>query len=269
MEKTPKVLIGLPTFKGMKYCHKEFYSRIKKLTYSNYDVLVVDNSKDDEYFNELKKEEGVIVMKDNRKEKYKMQVLANSRNKIIEYALENDYDYLLTMDPDVIPPENIIEELLSCEKNVVSGLYFNYYNSSGKLKYLPVAFQFITDEEFKEILKTTKFPPSVKSSEDLRRHLTQEEVDSGRLIKVKQPSIGCTLSSRKVFEKVRHGLFEIEGVDPGITGEDAFYFHSARKEGFDLYVYTKIKCEHLLEGKYEKDSEGNLVHPLFKQSFRH
>jgi glycosyltransferase involved in cell wall biosynthesis len=260
----PKVLIGAPTYKGMKYCHKEFYSRIKNLTYKNYNVLIVDNSEDDEYFKELKKEKGIKVLKDNRKEENKMQVLANSRNLIIDYALENSFDYLLTMDPDVIPPKNIIEELLNCKKDIVSGLYFNDYESSGEMKYLPVAFQFITEEQFKEILKTTKFPPFVKSHEDLRRHLTQEEVDSGKLLKVKQPSIGCTLSSKKVFGKVRHGLFQIEGVDPGITGEDAFYFHSARKAGFDLFVFTKIKCDHLVKGKYETDAEGNLVHPLFK-----
>ncbi len=43
------------------------------------------------------------------------------------------------LDSDVIPPKNIIQELLDCNKDLVSGLYYNYFISDGETKYLPVA----------------------------------------------------------------------------------------------------------------------------------
>jgi GT2 family glycosyltransferase len=260
----PKVLLGCPTFHGMKYCHNEYFESIRNLTYDNFDTLIVENSENDDYYNELKKEKDIILMKDPPSDKVKMKVLADSRNIIINYAIENNYDYLFSMDPDVIAPKNIIEELLSCNKDIISGVYYNYVESSGQTKFLPVAFQFISPEEFEIIKKTTQFPPSVKSSEDLRRHLTEKEIKTGEVLKIKQPSIGCTLTSRKAFKVIKHGLFDIQGVDPSITGEDAFYFNEARNAGFDLFINTKMKCDHLVKGKYIKDEDGNLVHPLFK-----
>ena len=49
---TQKVLVPL---NGMKYCIDRFLDRVKDLAYFYYDVLMVDNSRDDGYFNELKK----------------------------------------------------------------------------------------------------------------------------------------------------------------------------------------------------------------------
>ena len=51
-----KILIGCPTSAHKKYCLKEYINSIKSLTYKNFDVLIVDNSENDKYFNEIKKE---------------------------------------------------------------------------------------------------------------------------------------------------------------------------------------------------------------------
>ena len=45
----PKVLVGCPTYDGKKYCLKEYAEALKKLTYANFDVLIVDNSKESGY----------------------------------------------------------------------------------------------------------------------------------------------------------------------------------------------------------------------------
>ena len=34
---------------------------------------------------------------------------------------------MLMMDPDVIAPKNIIKELLKDNKDIISGLYYNYF----------------------------------------------------------------------------------------------------------------------------------------------
>ena len=122
IEQNPKVLVASPTYRGMKYCHNEFFQRIKELDYDHYDILIIDNSEDDEYFNKLKKEDKIILIKDYTNEKNKILRLVSSRNKMIEYALDNNYDYILMMDSDVIPPKNIIKELINCNKDIVSVL---------------------------------------------------------------------------------------------------------------------------------------------------
>jgi DNA-binding response OmpR family regulator len=63
-------------------------------------------------------------------------------------------------------------------------IVFNYFNSRQGLKILSVAWRAITPEEFEIIKKQVRFPQSVKSHEDLQRHLTQEEIDSNSLLEV-------------------------------------------------------------------------------------
>lgn len=256
----PRVLVGSPVFDGTRYCIKAFIDKIRSLSYNNYDIFLVDNSINDDFFRELKKEKGIKVEKDYTKEAINKKRLVSSRNKILKHALDSGYDYVLMMDSDVIPPVNIIEELLSCEKNIVSGLYFNYFVSSDRLKYLPVAWQFITREEFEEMKKTTVFPPVVKSHLDLRRHLIPQEYEGNSLINVMSPSAGCMLIKKKVFERIKYGLLDVQES----TGDDIYFATKAREAGFKIYCYTKIKCEHLVKGKYKKDKEGNLIHPLYE-----
>ena len=50
----PKVLVGAPVCDLYEYCFDEFLDAIIGLNYDNYDILLVDNSKDDKYFNYIK-----------------------------------------------------------------------------------------------------------------------------------------------------------------------------------------------------------------------
>lgn len=263
MEK-PRVLIGCPTYNGMRYCIERVLNRLRGLDYPNYDILVAENSEDDYFFEELKKEDKIILMKIEAKGKKPMAKLIMSRNKIIEYALENGYDYVLMSDSDIIPPKDVIEELVSCEKDIVSALYYNYYVSSGKTKVLPVGWIRITEEEFEEMKKQTKFPDSVKSHKDLRRHVTWDEARSNKLIEVLIPAAGCMLLSRKIFEKIRYNLLDMKKLKINAeTSEDVYFSLKAEELGFKQYCYTKVKCDHLVSGKFKKDSDGILRHPLY------
>ena len=65
----PKVLVACPTYSGMSYCLDRFIERIKDLSYANYDVLIIDNSEGEEYFNKLSLVDGVKVLRDKPIEK--------------------------------------------------------------------------------------------------------------------------------------------------------------------------------------------------------
>lgn len=262
-----KILLACPTYKKMEYCDKEFFERITNLTYPYYDILIIDNSKDNHYFEKLNKilssKPNIKIIKDDVSEEKAILRVISSRNKIIKYALDKNYDFILMMDSDVIPSKNIIEELLECDKDIVSGLYYNYFqDGQGKVDFLPVAWKLFTEEEFKEIKKKYPLPDIVKSREDLRRHLTKKECESNELIKTIIPSAGCMLIKRKVFSEIKYGLLDIPGVNTG-SGDDIYFLLKAREQGFNSYCYTKVKCEHLIEGKYEINGKGEIIHPAF------
>jgi len=48
-----RILIGCPTSDYKEYSLKEYLEGIKNLTYKNFDLVLVDNSKNDYYFNKL------------------------------------------------------------------------------------------------------------------------------------------------------------------------------------------------------------------------
>lgn len=258
---SPKILIGSPTFHGMKYCLKEFLESLRAIDYPNYDILLVDNSPEDNFFRELKKEKDIISIRDNTEEESNVLRLINSRNKILQYALENDYDRILMIDADVIPPKNVLKELISCKKDIVSGLYFNYFNASGKTKWLPCAWKKLNQELFDQIKE--KYPSLMEgydSPKAMTEHLTDQDVESRKLFEVVIPCAGCMLLSKAVFEKINYEM--PENSKPNQT-DDIYFLEKARIAGFQPYCYTKVRCEHLVAGKYKKESDGDLIHPLF------
>jgi GT2 family glycosyltransferase len=255
----PKILVGIPVYDGMAYCINDVLDNLRNLEYDNYDLLVIDNSKTNDFFERLKKEKKIILIKDNTNEEKNKLRLISSRNKILDYALEKDYAYVLMMDADVIPPKNIIKKLLDNDKDIISGIYYNYFTIDGKQKYRPVVWCHISQEEFEKIKKQTNFPASI-THEKLRRHLTQKEAESGKLIKVKLPSAGCMLIKKKVFEKIKYGLLDIP--KNLSTGDDIYFCKKAEEAGFEIYCNTNIKCKHLTFGKLYSDKEGNLRNPL-------
>ncbi len=46
----PKVLVGCPTSDYKEECLEEYAEAVKNLSYDNYEVLLIDNSKGNEYF---------------------------------------------------------------------------------------------------------------------------------------------------------------------------------------------------------------------------
>ena len=249
----------------MKYCLDDFLEGIKSIDFDNYTLLLVDNSDTDSYYNIIK-EKKINVLRFNPEDKNKINRLIDSRNKIIEYAISKNCDFILMLDQDVIVPPNIINKLLSSKKDLISGVYLNYFYSSGKLKFLPVAWLDITEEEFEQIKsKQIKFPEYVKSAKDLSRHMTLEEYESNKTYKVKHPSAGCLLISKNIFEKIKYENLDLKSM--GFKTEkqaldDLGFRKRANELGFDFYIDTSVKCKHLIDGKYIKDEKGNLHHPI-------
>ena len=120
-EEYPKVLIACPTWEQKGYILERYLERINELTYPNFELLMVDNSKTDDYAYIIK-EMGVKVRR-IKWIKSSRQRLAAVRNYMRNYFLTGDYDYFFSLEQDIIPPKDVIEQLLAHKKKVVCGWY--------------------------------------------------------------------------------------------------------------------------------------------------
>ncbi|MBS3150483.1 hypothetical protein J4425_01600, partial [Candidatus Woesearchaeota archaeon] len=196
-----RILIGCPTSNYKSYCLKEYLHGVRNLTHKYVDLVLVDNSKNSDYYNSVKER------------------IVSSRNKLKEYFLKNDYDYLLSLEQDVVPPKDVIERLMKHGKDICSGLYFKEKdNELIPIMYVPYK------NEFAKLLKF-------------------EEIPENELIEVITSGLGCVLIKRKVLENVE---FRYEkNKEPW---DDVWFCEDARQKGFKVYVDTSVRCKHFIKG---------------------
>lgn len=218
-EKMTKVLVGGPVSDMHAYCFDEMIKSRKGLTYKNFGLLLVDNSKTEGFYKRIK-ETGVPVERVEYKEKARDR-LVESRNLLRRHMLENGYDYFLNLDQDVIPPNDIVERLLKHNKKIVTAIYFNAIRLplTGEVKLRPVA----------GVMEGTNV-----------RFLKPEEMNKG-LREVDACGSGCIMMHREVMEKVgfRYNK-ESEGFD------DVMFVYDAKQQGYKVYADTSLVVKHLV-----------------------
>ena len=225
MEK--RILIGCPTCYRYRYCIDSYLDSVKKLDYANYTLLFVDNSPDDSLFKELK-EKGVNVEKIEYCEPARERIV-NSRNFILDKAIKENYDYLLSLEQDIIVAPDTIKRLLACKKEIVSAYY-------GKKVVL-----LIQDKETGEVKKVLIELPVVYFEEGntIRRANPNEVLNKG-IIEVGAIGLGCILISREVFKKIR---FRYEKSKPAF--DDMYFSEDVRKLGYKIYLCSDVDIKHL------------------------
>ena len=214
-----KILIGCPTSQHKEYSIKEYLEGVENLTYKNFDLVLVDNSEDETYFNKLKIL-GVNVIKGKYFESAKDRVV-HSRNILRKYCLDNNYDYLLSLEQDVVPPKDAIERLLKHDKDITGGLYF--YLGDDKKTLLPMLW--------------------VHYQGEYAKRLMIHEVPENELIEAITCGLGCVLIKREVLEKI-----EFRHVKNEEPWDDLWFCEDAREKGFKVYVDTGVRCKHYVNG---------------------
>ena len=226
----PKVLVGVITASPYEYCLREFLDSVKSFIYDNFDLVVVDNSEDNSYYDKLKSL-SLNVIKDEHIKDIRDR-LVHSRNILRDYALKNNYDYLLSLEQDIIAPKDTINRLVRHNKDIVTAVYFklvekSYFEKNKLIKktkeLYPVLFQF-----------------APKEMKDKMRFVLPLEVRGDKFFKVRASGLGCILISRKVLEKIK-----FRTVKGNTSYDDLWFCDDAIKHRFDIYVDTSVKCKHL------------------------
>lgn len=147
-----------------------------------------------------------------------------SRNLIVEHALEIGYDYIMWIDSDMIIPKNTLIQLLSHDKDIVSGVY--------AYKLLPTAGQ-----GRNAVAKRFK-----KDAKDTYEDISLSEIrESERLMEIDGVGFGCVLTKVDVFKNIKKPWFRYTPT----MGEDIYFCRKAQKAGYKVYLDTSIKCGHV------------------------
>ncbi|MBD3361849.1 hypothetical protein GF358_03595 [Candidatus Woesearchaeota archaeon] len=221
----PKILVGCPTYQGKEYCLKEYIERLNSLTYSNYDILLVDNSPSEGYFKKLTSL-GIPVLKDSP-EKKPHDSIVKSRNLIKKRVLEGNYDYFLSLEQDVIPPKKIIERLLQHQKKVISAVYYTTYKFHGIPRLRPLIWADVPDESDKMRFMNSEC-------------IAAKNLTYPLLTKIKMCGLGCILIHKSILEKISFRVPEDYS-----TYDDFAFCQDVRKIGEDVWADLTVQCEHL------------------------
>ncbi len=217
-----KILAGVVTHGKKRYALDYLLKRLTNQTIP-VDILFVVNHGQDAYATLIRSKniDGVKVEEDIDNPKTPAEKIISGRNYIRNYALENDYDYVLFVDSDVMIPNLAAELLIQAEADVAAGAYLNIFKLGDK-----------------EVLAPVLFRDSGKGECQL---FTYEGAALPQIIDIGAAGLGCVLVKRNVLEKIKFRTFSNDR-----TGTDAMaFFVDAREKGFRCRAHTGVKCLHM------------------------
>lgn len=206
-----KILVGAAISDKYSYCFDEFYNSIKQLD-GNFDVLLVDNSETDSYFNQLK-EKGVEIIHGKYLEEPRDRMIQN-RNILRDYMINNNYDYLLCLDSDIVLNKYTLKNLLNHKKEVISAVYFRPLTNKGKTGIVPLILEYDENKKLKLV-----------------------SIEDKKVKKINMTGLGCILINKEVLKKISFRY------DQGF--DDEAFCQDLEKYNIPLYVDTSEIVKHL------------------------
>lgn len=215
----------------------ECLESLKKITYPNYDVIVVDNgSKGDDVKVLREKFKSYVYIIENDKD----YGFAEGSNIGIRYALKNlNSDYILLLDNDTtVDPEFLTELVKVAESDPKIGIVGSlvYYHNEPK--------------------KIWFGGGKINWWEGATYHLHLNEIDNGQINEIKEVDyiVGCALmAKREVFEKI--GLLDLEYF---IYFEETDFCVRAKRAGYKIVFVPGSKIWHKISS-----SGGGEFSPTF------
>lgn len=166
-----------------------------------------------------------------------MNRVGNHKNKIIEHAIQNNFDYILFVDSDLVLNKRLLKHLISCEKDIVSEIFWT--------KWTP---QSLYSEPNVWLYDQYSFVHPKQSSGATPIEIIKMKIEF--LNKLRQPGVykvgglgACTLISRNAILKGVN-FSSIENFTT-LVGEDRFFCVRAVALGLGLFVDTTYPAYHI------------------------
>lgn len=140
------------------------------------------------------------------------------RNICVTRALEMGCTHVLFLDADMCYPTDTIRKLLVADKDIVGALCFRRW---------------------------PPFSPCLFDGEPYRI-MCMHDYPEDQLIRVTATGTGCLLIKAAVFETVGYPFFKFGSTpDGGPLGEDIGFCYKAKEAGFEIWVDTSCKTDHI------------------------
>ena len=228
-----RCLIGSLTYDKKEYILDRWVERVLELKIPRdfeIEILIVDNTNDNgEYAQSIRDRYGLNVIHEKYLEETNANI-ANSRNRLRKYVLENNFDYLFMLEIDVIPQIDTLYELNKHNVPVVSSYYYVCQGGHFKRPCIVLPFKRLENVfTFEEVLEAQK-----KLRENSPENLVEMALTKERLVKVSQGSMGCCLIKREVLQKL--DFFYLRGKNNAIVHDDTIFFNECEFKKIPVYV---------------------------------
>jgi len=144
-----------------------------------------------------------------------------TRNQIATQAL--DYDYLFSVDSDIVLPSDALIKMLAADVDMISGLYI----------------QRKPEVQILEVYKQLENGAVV--------NIPYAEIENRGVVEIAAAGFGCVLIRCDVIRKMTEPYFVYHSaLDHAHTvSEDVYFCMQARKLGFKIWADSSIKCDHI------------------------
>ncbi|MBN1792792.1 hypothetical protein JW826_03865 [Candidatus Woesearchaeota archaeon] len=223
-----KILIGCPTHKIYKPLLAEYLDCAKKLERPGFeiDVVLVDNSEDDEYLETIKAS-GITALKGPWSESAKERIVL-SREMLRQRCLDAGYDYFFSLEQDVMVKPDTLKRLLGHDMPIVSA----YYGDN-----TPLVVKDSQTGKTRQVILNIPLIYLQTRPGYIKRANAHEVLHKG-LIEIGAAGIGCMLIRRDVLEKVPFRL------NPGKGFDDVLFCKEAKAAGYKICVDSDVILEH-------------------------
>jgi len=218
----PRVLAFTITYNGKDYVYEEFKESLAKLDYPNVRHIWIDNSDDGGVYFEKLKADGFETYHVERGNNSR-EALARSQEFARRIAVAEDYDYLLSIESDLLFSSTALYRLMARNKEVV-GARYDIGPADTRLPCITIS---KTDPITKLVGSRLLKPEEVK-----------DYTNKGLAI-VNGCGLGFTLITKEVFTKLQFTYY------PDLRGHSDIFFHNdVWKHGWRVYCDTDVYCVH-------------------------
>ncbi len=145
--------------------------------------------------------------------------ISENRNVLATQAARDKYDYLLFIDDDMTFEADLLDRLLTHQKDIVVVAYHPRF----------------------------KVDKSTVKTLDKTHIITLKGKESKELFECKAVGTGIMLIKTEIFLKIPRPWFKMKTARTGMTlqGEDWYFCYQARKAGFSVYCDPVVEVGHL------------------------
>jgi len=221
-----KVLVGIGVCKKFDYVISKCLKTVFEQDYPNFDVLLMDNSRDELYHLKLRSQFPKAIIQHFKRPRYFRDALTQARERIKDFAITYGYEYLLFVDVDHILEANTISKLISHKKDFVTAC----------IGYLHKDYSTCFVRDFKE----TK--PSFVAGLSPCKPITYKEMEQPPFFK---EIMCCGLACALVRVSLLIGIHFYNSHKQTAFMEDLIFCSDLKKNGIKLFLDKTVKPIHM------------------------